>query len=224
MLKKTSIYLFPVFIYIVFHNILAQIQLYWWKQRNFDDNFYLLVNAILLLNILIICLWQSTRFNSKPFRIFGAKWWYAPITFCLGSTIFIFDLTSSRLFSIPLTENTNSLNTILSYSNGNFFLQGFILWNVILGPIREEIFNRMLLMETYFKESPYYFDVLLSAIVFSASHVLPSGNFQAFWVYAIPGTLYALMYRFTRTIYCPILVHILWNGYVYWDLINLVIT
>lgn len=81
----------------------------------------------------------------------------------------------------------------------------------------------MLLMETYFKASPYYLDVLISASVFAVSHILPGGNLQAFGIYAIPGALYALTYRLTRNIYWSIIIHVIWNGYVYVDLIGLVI-
>lgn len=222
-MKKTSIYLFPLLIYLLFHRVLAQIQLAWWGQKNFDNTFYLLINIVLLLNSLIICLWQANILHFKPFHPSRIKWKHVPTILCLVGAIFYFNLNSSRWFSIPLTENTGSLSTILSYSNGSFYLQGFIIWNVILGPIREELFYRMLLMETYFKSSSYYLDVLLSAFAFAASHIIAAGDFQAFWIYAIPGALYALIYRFSKNIYFSTLAHILWNGFVYFDLINIAV-
>lgn len=223
MLKKLSIYLFPFLTYCVFHILLSQLQLAWWDRKQFDDSFYLMINAVLLMNILIIYLWQKNLLGTNPFDFSGTKWWHFLITLGLGGLVFIFGLNSSRWFSLPVTTNTNSLNTLLAYSNGKLYLEGFLLWNVLLGPIREEFFHRMLLMETYFKASPYYLDVLLSASVFAASHILPEGNFQAFWIYAIPGALYAITYRLTRNIYWPIVIHVIWNGYVYVDLIGLVI-
>ncbi|MFU2181044.1 lysostaphin resistance A-like protein [Streptococcus pluranimalium] len=153
------------------------------------------------MNILIIYLKQKKFLDTNPFDFSGTKWWHFLITLGLGGIVLIFGLNSSRWFSLPVTTNTNSLNTLLAYSNGKLYLKVFLLSNVLLGPIREEFFHRMLLMETYFKASPYYLDVLISASMFAASHILPGGNFQTFGIYAIPGALYALTYRLTRNIY-----------------------
>lgn len=42
----------------------------------------------------------------------------------------------------------------------------------ILVPIFEEIVCRGVIQQTYFKDSPFYFDVLISAIIFAIGHLI----------------------------------------------------
>lgn len=42
----------------------------------------------------------------------------------------------------------------------------------ILVPIFEEIVCRGVIQQTYFKDSPFYFDVLISSIIFAIGHLI----------------------------------------------------
>ncbi|PCH13629.1 CAAX amino terminal protease self- immunity [Streptococcus parauberis] len=222
--KKFIIYLFPILIYLLSQIALNNVLPIWWNDKNFDDVFYTIVNLIIVLNVIIIYFWELKVINNQLLSLKGFKLQHLFLALLIGLTVFIFNLNSSKWFSLPITENTNTLDTILSYSNGRFVLNGFLIWNVLLGPIREELIDRMLLMDTYFKKSPYYLDVVVSAVVFSLQHLLAGWSGQAFMIYLIPGVLYALIYRFTGKIHWSILIHILWNGYVYYDLLCLVLS
>ncbi len=221
-MKKKATYLFPIFLYFIFSFILSKIQNFWWDKKTFDDTFYFVLNGAILFEIIIILFWELKILDKNFLILKGVKKWHFLLAIMVGLVIFIFNLNSSHWFSLPITENTNTLDTILSYSNGHFVLEGYLLWNIFLGPIREEFFDRMLLMDTYFKNSPYYLDIILSAIVFGLRHLAAGWSSTSFIIYAIPGILYALVYRFTGKIYWSILIHILWNAYVFYDLLFLI--
>ncbi|SFF94558.1 CPBP family intramembrane glutamic endopeptidase [Streptococcus equinus] len=93
----------------------------------------------------------------------------------------------------------------------------------IVGPILEELVYRGALMTSFFDKSKFFLDCLLSAVIFSVAH-LPSYGFSldVFRGYAVMGLVLALLFRKTRSIYPPILVHMAWNIYLGWNIITFV--
>ncbi len=81
----------------------------------------------------------------------------------------------------------------------------------------EELIYRGVLMTTFFKNSPWYGDVLLSAIIFGYIHVNFALTPLAFFIYASGGLILALLYRITKNVYYPILVHIFINITAFWN-------
>ncbi|HET5915708.1 TPA: CPBP family intramembrane metalloprotease [Streptococcus pneumoniae] len=67
------------------------------------------------------------------------------------------------------------------------------------------------------QEFPWYGDVLLSAIIFGYIHINFALTPLAFFIYASGGLILALLYRMTKNLYYPILVHILINITAFWD-------
>lgn len=88
---------------------------------------------------------------------------------------------------------------------------------VCFAPIAEELIYRGVIMTTFFKNSPWYGDVLLSAIIFGYIHINSALIPLAFFIYASGGFILALLYRMTKNLYYPILVHILINITAFWD-------
>ena len=130
---------------------------------------------------------------------------------------------SDFLFSYLLSPSSNqiSLNETVEMM-GRQELPYFLLMVCFIGPIAEELIYRGVLMTTFFKNSPWYGDVLLSACVFGYVHVSSGLTPLAFFTYASGGTILAFLYRKTHSLYYPILLHILINMTAFWYLwINL---
>ena len=130
---------------------------------------------------------------------------------------------SDFLFSYLLSPSSNqiSLNETVEMM-GRQELPYFLLMVCFIGPIAEELIYRGVLMTTFFKNSPWYGDVLLSAIIFGYIHVNFALTPLAFFIYASGGVILALLYRKTHSLYYPILLHILINMTAFWYLwINL---
>ena len=130
---------------------------------------------------------------------------------------------SDFLFSYLLSPSSNqiSLNETVEMM-GRQELPYFLLMVCFIGPIAEELIYRGVLMTTFFKNSPWYGDVLLSAIIFGYIHIDFALTPLAFFIYASGGVILALLYRKTHSLYYPILLHILINMTTFWYLwINL---
>lgn len=92
----------------------------------------------------------------------------------------------------------------------------------VTGPIFEEIFCRSVLMTHFFKDSKYYLDVFLSAIIFSLAHLdLSYFRIINFLYFLVPGIGLGILYRRTKSIYPSLLIHCAWNTYVNWPYIEI---
>ena len=120
-------------------------------------------------------------------------------------------------FLTPATSNQIALNE-LTEMTGRQELPYLLLIVCLLGPITEELVYRGVLMNTFLKDSPWYGDVLLSACVFGYVHVSSGLTPLAFFTYASGGTILALLYRKTHSLYYPILLHIMINITAFWEL------
>lgn len=77
------------------------------------------------------------------------------------------------------------------------------LWMVVFPPLIEEVVFRGVLLAYCARLFPFWFSVLFQAAAFAAIHTA----FDQFFVIFILGVIFALVYRLTRTIFAPILLH-----------------
>ena len=116
-----------------------------------------------------------------------------------------------------LVDNKYIFQKLLSilYSNGQpTFLStvlGFIL-TVVVAPISEELIDRGYFMNTFFPQSKYYLDVILSALIFGISHlILTHRDPIGLIIYSFIGLFFALVYRWTKNLKITILCHSFFN-------------
>ena len=90
-----------------------------------------------------------------------------------------------------------------------------ILYGSLIAPIVEELVFRGLLMTALSKFKKHYIDVVVSSTLFSLIHVLQYGwVLTDFIVYAGAGLLFGMLFRYTRSVYWPPALHILWNTFL----------
>ena len=90
-----------------------------------------------------------------------------------------------------------------------------ILYGSLIAPIVEELVFRGLLMTSLSRFKKYYLDVVVSSTLFSLIHVLQYGwVLTDFIVYAGAGLLFGMLFRYTRSVYWPMALHILWNTFL----------
>ena len=116
-----------------------------------------------------------------------------------------------------LVDNKYIFQKLLSilYSNGQpTFLStvlSFIL-TVVVAPILEELIHRGYFMNTFFHQSKYYLDVILSALIFGLSHLILSHRDPiSLLYYSVIGLFFALVYRSTDNLRLTILCHSFFN-------------
>lgn len=105
------------------------------------------------------------------------------------------------------------------YSNGQpTFLSTVLSFSltVVVGPILEELIHRGYFMNTFFPQSKYYLDVILSALIFGLSHlILTHRDPISLMFYSLGGLFYALVYRWTKNLKITILCHSFFNFLTY---------
>ena len=124
-----------------------------------------------------------------------------------------------------LIDNKYIFQDLLSilYSNGQpTFISTVLSFNltVVVGPILEELIHRGYFMNTFFPQSKYYLDVILSALIFGLSHlVLSHRDPISLMVYSFSGLFFALVYRWTKSLKITILCHSFINFLIHADFI-----
>ena len=105
------------------------------------------------------------------------------------------------------------------YSNGQptFLATSFyFISSVIIVPIFEESVDRGYFMNTFFPNSKYYLDVILSALIFGISHLVFSHRDPiSLMFYSLGGLFFALVYRWTKNLKITILCHSFFNFLTY---------
>lgn len=167
--------------------------------REFFQILLLMESGVLFLAVIYLLVFAGKK-------IFHFKWQLRYFIYLLLG--YIISYMSDFLFSYFIS---------LSSKMGRQEFPYFLLIVCFIAPIAEELIYRGVLMTTFFKNSPWYGDVLLSAIIFGYIHINFALTPLAFFIYASGGLILALLYRMTKNLYYPILVHILINITAFWD-------
>lgn len=195
---------------------------WFWGIFNYLANSYLpagweffLILLLMESGVLFLAVLHLKVFEGR--KIMQFKW--QPRYFIYLLLGYIISYMSDFLLSyfIPSSSNQISLNETIEMI-GRQELPYFLLIVCFIGPIAEELIYRGVLMTTFFKNSPWYGDILLSAIIFGCIHINFALTPLAFFIYASGGLILALLYRMTKNLYYPIVLHILINITAFWDL------
>ena len=195
---------------------------WFWGIFNYLANSYLpagreffLILLLMESGVLFLAVLHLKVFEGR--KIMQFKW--QPRYFIYLLLGYIISYMSDFLLSyfIPSSSNQISLNETIEMI-GLQELPYFLLIVCFIGPIAEELIYRGVLMTTFFKNSPWYGDILLSAIIFGCIHINFALTPLAFFIYASGGLILALLYRMTKNLYYPIVLHILINITAFWDL------
>lgn len=177
--------------------------------REFFQILLLMESGVLLSAVIYLLV-----FSGK--KTFHFKWQLRYFIYLLLGYIISYMSDYFLSYFIPSSSNQISLNETIEMM-GRQELPYFLLIVCFIGPISEELIYRGVLMTTFFKNSPWYGDVLLSAIIFGCIHINFALKPLAFFIYASGGLILALLYRMTKTLYYPIVVPILINITAFWN-------
>lgn len=187
------------------------------------DGYYSIsaVGEVILL-VMFVC-WLKKKKMLYIFETKGSKksrFFY--LVFALVATYFVRQLVDAfDLRFHYLTDNKYIFQDLLSllYSNGQpTFLSTVLKFSliVVVAPILEEIVLRGYFMNTFFPNSKYYLDVILSALIFGISHLVFSHRDPiSLMFYSLGGLFFALVYRSTKNLKITILCHSFFNFLTY---------
>ena len=187
------------------------------------DGYYSIsaVGEVTLL-VMFVC-WLKKKKMLYIFETKGSKksrFFY--LVFALVATYFDRQLVDAfQLQFHHLIDNKYIFQDLLSilYSNGQpTFLSTILKFSliVVVAPILEEIVLRGYFMNTFFPNSKYYLDVILSALIFGISHLVFSHRDPiSLIIYSLGGLFFALVYRWTKNLKITILCHSFFNFLTY---------
>ena len=144
--------------------------------REFFQILLLLESGVLLSAVIYLLVFAGKQ-------TFHFKWQLRYFIYLLLGYIISYMSDFLLSYFIPSSSNQISLNETIEMM-GRQELPYFLLIVCFIGPIVEELIYRGVLMTTFFKNSPWYGDVLLSAIIFGCIHINFVLTPLAFFIYA----------------------------------------
>ncbi len=149
----------------------------------------------------------------KEYGRFQFRWSYLGIFFLFFLLMFLWVNITTHIF--PSTQNGSAIVKEAANLTGISYFVTRILYGSLIAPIVEELVFRGLLMTALSKLKKYYIDVIASSTLFSLIHVLQYGwVLTDFIIYAGAGLLLCIFFRYTRSVYWSIALHILWNSFL----------
>ena len=178
-----------------------------------DFGFYgIQILLIVIVGIVAtVVLVKSQRW--KEYGRFQFRWSYLGIFFLSFILMFLWVNITTRIF--PSTQNGSAIVKVAANLTGISYFITRILYGSLIAPIVEELVFRDLLMTALAKFKTYYVDVIVSSTLFSLIHVLQYGwVLTDFIIYAGAGLLFCMLFRYTRSVYWSMALHILWNSFL----------
>lgn len=211
--KETKFYLTTVLIiaaYYLIFNFVARLE---FVNQLSDFGFYGLQILLIVLEGIAATVVLVKSQGWKECGRFQFRWAYLGVFFLFFILMFVWVNITTLIF--PSTQNGNEMMKEAANLTGISYFIMRILYGSLIAPIVEELVFRGLLMTALSKFKKHYIDVVVSSTLFSLIHVLQYGwVLTDFIVYAGAGLLFCMLFRYTRSVYWPMALHILWNTFL----------
>ena len=211
--KETKFYLTTVLIiatYYLIFNFVARLE---FVNQLSDFGFYGLQILLIALEgiaatVVLVKSQGWDEYGRYQFRLA-----YLGVFFLFFILMFVWVNITTLIF--PSTQNGSEMMKEVANLTGISYFIMRILYGSLIAPIVEELVFRGLLMTELSKFKKYYVDVVVSSTLFSLIHVLQYGwVLTDFIVYAGAGLILSMLFRYTRSVYWPMALHILWNTFL----------
>ena len=211
--KETKFYLTTVLIiatYYLIFNFVARLE---FVNQLSDFGFYGLQILLIALEGIAATVVLVKSQGWKECGRFQFRWAYLGVFFLFFILMFVWVNITTLIF--PSTQNGSEMMKEVANLTGISYFIMRLLYGSLIAPIVEELVFRGLLMTALSKFKKYYIDVVVSSTLFSLIHVLQYGwVLTDFIVYAGAGLLFGMLFRYTRSVYWPMALHILWNTFL----------
>ena len=179
-----------------------------------SDNMYYVFQVLLVLilgTIATIAFVKSEHW--KECGRFQFRWSYLGVFLLSFFLLFVWANLTAYIF--PRTQNGSTVVEVATSLTGISYFITRILYTSIIAPVGEEVVCRGFVMTSLSKFKNYYIDVLVSAAIFGAMHVLQHGWITTdFILYFVMDLIFCMIFRYTRSIYWAIALHASWNTFL----------
>ena len=211
--KETKFHLATILVLVSYYSIFNLVAKLDSVNQLSDFGFYGMQILLIVIEGIVatVVLVKSQRW--KEYGRFQFRWSYLGLFFLSFILMFLWVNITTRIF--PNTQNGSAIKETVANLTGISYFVTRILYGSLIAPIVEELVFRGLLMIALSKFKKYYIDVIISSALFSLIHVLQYGwVLTDFIVYAGAGLLLCMLFRYTRSIYWSMALHILWNSFL----------
>ena len=211
--KDKKFYLSTVLIIVTYYLIFNCVARLEFVDQLSDFGFYGLQILLIALEGIAATVVLVKSQGWKECGRFQFRWAYLGVFFLFFILMFVWVNITTLIF--PSTQNGNEIMKEATNLTGISYFVMRILYGSLIAPIVEELVFRGLLMTALSKFKKYYIDVVVSSTLFSLIHVLQYGwVLTDFIVYAGAGLLFGMLFRYTRSVYWPMALHIVWNTFL----------
>lgn len=211
--KDKKFYLSTVLIIVTYYLIFNCVARLEFVDQLSDFGFYGLQILLIALEGIAATVVLVKSQGWKECGRFQFRWAYLGVFFLFFILMFVWVNLTTLIF--PSTQNgIEMMKEAVNLTGISYFIMR-ILYGSLIAPIVEELVFRGLLMTALSKFKKYYVDVVVSSTLFSLIHVLQYGwVLTDFIVYAGAGLLFGMLFRYTRSVYWPMALHIVWNTFL----------
>ena len=211
--KETKFYLSTVLIIIIYYLIFNFVARLEFVNQLSDFGFYGLQILLIALEGIAATVVLVKSQGWEECGRFQFRWAYLGVFFLFFILMFVWVNITTLIF--PSTQNGSEMMKEAANLTGISYFVTRILYGSLIAPIVEELVFRGFLMTALSKFKKYYVDVVVSSTLFSLIHVLQYGwVLTDFIVYAGAGLLFGMLFRYTRSVYWPMALHIVWNTFL----------
>lgn len=211
--KETKFYLGTILVLVSYYSIFNLVAKLDSVNQLSDFGFYGIQILLIIIEGIATTVVLVKSQHWKEYGRFQFHWSYLGIFFLSFILMFLWVNITTRIF--PSTQNGSAIKETVANLTGISYFVTHILYGSLIAPIVEELVFRGLLMTALSKLKKYYIDVIASSTLFSLIHVLQYGwVLTDFIIYAGAGLLLCMFFRYTRSVYWSIALHILWNSFL----------
>ena len=211
--KDKKFYLSTVLIIIIYYLIFNFVARLEFVNQLSDFGFYGLQILLIVLEGIAATVVLVKSQGWKECGRFQFRWAYLGVFFLFFILMFVWVNITTLIF--PSTQNGSAIKETVANLTGISYFVTRIFYGSLIAPIVEELVFRGLLMTALSKFKKRYVDIIVSSTLFSLIHVLQYGwVLTDFIVYAGAGLLFCMLFRYTRSVYWPMALHILWNTFL----------
>ncbi|KFN88658.1 hypothetical protein H702_02375 [Streptococcus equinus JB1] len=207
--KRVLLLAFPLIFYVIFFYLLPGLLRQVFIKYATDDFHKLIFLCSYFTFVFLLMVVYLNKREGKSFFKVSFKRHYIEVIILLSLVNII--LSAVLAYYLPLPMNQKLLNASRIASSRIVLLVKFF-WGGVIALLNEELFYRGILMSTYFYNSRYYLEVLVSTFCFASAHVIwADWSWLDFIQYIPAGLSLGVTFRWTKSIYYPILLHGLVN-------------
>ena len=175
---------------------------------NYPERVIPMITPFIFMTLLFV--YRKVLLND--IKLFG-KYWVKYLAIVVQGFLLLFLFANvggmiTGLFDVDMAANQEAVNAAFREMP---FVAG--LYIALTGPIIEELAFRRAIQGAVKNRVLYY---LLASIIFGVLHTVVDFSFPTSFAhlpsYALMGFGFAYIYRWSKNIWCPIIVHVIWNS------------